>query len=418
MCETTKLDELVKRREMELGRGEVISRIDIQQVPGDFPIYSSSSTGDGEFGRYGKHMFDEELITWSVDGGGRPFYRPRHKFSVTNVCGFLRILKPERWDYRYVHALLEYQHGRLTFDWLLKAHPSVIRELYILDVRPLAEQRIIAAALHSIDDAIHKTEQIIAKLKQVKQGLLQDLLTRGLDNNGELRDLERHPEQFQDSPLGRIPKIWGVGAVTSLLADVDPAMRSGPFGSALLKHELVKEGVPLLGIDNVHVERFVADYIRFVTPQKCDELRRYLVRPRDVMITIMGTVGRCCVVPDDIGKALSSKHVWTLTFDENRYPASLACVQFNYAPWVLRHFARDEQGAVMGAIRSETLRSTIMPIPPPAEARAIAARLDEVSSRIRREERALAKHRLLKSGLAEDLLTGRVRTTSLGEVGL
>ena len=73
-------------------------------------------------------------------------------------------------------------------------------------------------------------------------------------------------------------------------------MRSGPFGSALLKHELVEAGIPLLGIDNVHVERFEATFSRFVTPQKFRELERYAVRPRDLMITIMGTVGRCCLV--------------------------------------------------------------------------------------------------------------------------
>jgi hypothetical protein len=75
-------------------------------------------------------------------------------------------------------------------------------------VPPLSEQRQIAAILDTIDDAIRKTEQIIAKLKQVKQGLLHNLLTRGIDDNGELRDPERHPEQFKDSVLGRIPKCW------------------------------------------------------------------------------------------------------------------------------------------------------------------------------------------------------------------
>lgn len=76
---------------------------------------------------------------------------------------------------------------------------------------PLPEQRKIAEVLDTVDDAIRKTEALIAKLKAMKQGLLHDLLTRGLDDNGELRDPDRHPEQFKDSPLGRIPKAWEVG---------------------------------------------------------------------------------------------------------------------------------------------------------------------------------------------------------------
>ncbi len=280
---------------------------------------------------------------------------------------------------------------------------------------PLPEQRQIAAVLDTIDDAIRKTEQIIAKLKLVKQGLLRDLLTRGIDDNGELRDPERNPEQFKDSPLGRIPREWSAEPIASLLAAVDPPMRSGPFGSALLKSELVPAGIPLLGIDNVHAERFEATYARFVTPKKAKELARYAVRPADVMITIMGTVGRCCVVPHDIGSALSTKHVWTLTFDAARYAPDLACVQINQAPWVLRHFARDEQGGIMSAIRSETLRTTLLPVPPPSEMQVITDVLLELNSRIAAEADLVEKRKLQKAGLMEDLLTGRVRVTNLLE---
>lgn len=58
----------------------------------------------------------------------------------------------------------------------------------------LPEQRRIADTLDTLGDAIHQTERLIAKLRQMKRGLLHDLLTRGLDDNGELRDPERHPE--------------------------------------------------------------------------------------------------------------------------------------------------------------------------------------------------------------------------------
>ena len=64
--------------------------------------------------------------------------------------------------------------------------------------------------LDTVDEAIAKTEAVIAKLKQVRAGMLHDLLTRGLDEHGQLRDPVAHPEQFQDSPLGLIPKDWEV----------------------------------------------------------------------------------------------------------------------------------------------------------------------------------------------------------------
>ena len=68
--------------------------------------------------------------------------------------------------------------------------------------RPLPEQHAIAAILDTIDAAIQQTDALIAKLRQMKAGLLHDLLTRGLDENGELRDPVAHPEQFKDVGAG------------------------------------------------------------------------------------------------------------------------------------------------------------------------------------------------------------------------
>ena len=59
------LDELVQLGDIELGRGNVISKIDIRANEGLYPIYSSSSKNNGMMGRYSKFMFDEELVTWS-----------------------------------------------------------------------------------------------------------------------------------------------------------------------------------------------------------------------------------------------------------------------------------------------------------------------------------------------------------------
>jgi len=81
-----KLEEYMNAERIELTRGNVISQQDMIESPGSYPVYSSSIQNGGMFGRYGHYMYNEELITWSVDGGGNFFYRPNHKFSVTNVA--------------------------------------------------------------------------------------------------------------------------------------------------------------------------------------------------------------------------------------------------------------------------------------------------------------------------------------------
>ena len=172
------LDELCEEGIVKLGRGNIISKKDIAAKPGPYPIYSSARENEGKFGEYGDYMFDEEMITWSIDGGGRLFYRPKHKFSVTNVGGTLRVLDPRLLDIQYLHRVLQNLHSQRVFDWVFKAHPSVIRKVYdAIPMPPLAEQKQIVARLDSIRA---KTSEMVAaynaKLtaaKNLRQSILE-----------------------------------------------------------------------------------------------------------------------------------------------------------------------------------------------------------------------------------------------------
>jgi len=289
----------------------------------------------------------------------------------------------------------------ISRDWLYKVPVSGAES---------AQQERIAKILSTVDTAIEQSEALVAKTQQIKAGLMHDLFTRGVTSDGHLRPpREEAPKLYKESPLGWIPKEWGCESLDELLAKTACPMRSGPFGSALLKDELVENGVPLLGIDNVFAERFVAEYRRFVTRHKFVELSRYSVFPGDVIITIMGTVGRCCVAPDELGDALSSKHLWTMTFDQRRVLPDLVCWQLNHAYWVKSWFERQAQGAVMDAIQSSTLRTLRLPVPPMDEQLLMRDRYVAYETRLSTEREKLAKLLQMKRGLMHDLLTGRVR---------
>ncbi|MBU1425217.1 MAG: restriction endonuclease subunit S [Gammaproteobacteria bacterium] len=174
--EVKTIEELEKMGFVKLSRGKVISKKDIERHPGDCPIYSSSVKNDGLFGCYGEHMFDEELITWSVDGGGHFFHRAKHKFSVTNVCGFMRV-DTSKLGYRFLAAQLQLLHSNLNFDYQDKAHPSVIRKAYSVFIPDLEEQTAIAAILSDMDTELAALEARRAKIRDLKQGMMQELLT-------------------------------------------------------------------------------------------------------------------------------------------------------------------------------------------------------------------------------------------------
>ena len=159
------LKELEESGDITLGRGQVISKKDLEADPGIYPVYSSSAQGIGEFGQYGKYMFDEELITWSVDGGGRFFYRPKHKFSVTNVSGWIRINTPQKISAKYLFRVLDTEWLDKSFDYVAKAHPSVIREMYKIPLPPLEIQEQIIEQIDGYQKIIDGISQAVSAWK-------------------------------------------------------------------------------------------------------------------------------------------------------------------------------------------------------------------------------------------------------------
>ena len=284
-----------------------------------------------------------------------------------------------------------------------------VKSLFVDMPEPSAAYQI-TEILRVTDQTIEKTDALIEKYQQIKAGLMNDLFTRGVTTDGKLRPTrEQAPELYQETPIGWMPEGWSCETLESLLAPLPNNLRSGPFGSALLKSELVEDGIPFLGIDNIHVEEFREDYRRFVSSKKYRELAKYSVRPRDVIITIMGTVGRCAVTPENIDKALSSKHLWTMTFNQERVIPELICWQLNYAAWVKAWFRRETQGGIMDAIQSKTLKTLRLPVPSKEEQNLIFARYRTLTQKIDSERENLEKLQKQKLGLMQDLLTGRVQ---------
>ena len=261
-------------------------------------------------------------------------------------------------------------------------------------IPPLPEQNNIAEILSGIDRQVGLISRAIDSNRAARNALMESIF-----HEGHRKATNRSDE-------------WRIWTVEELLANSATPMRSGPFGSALLKEELADEGIPFLGIDNVKTEEFIPTFKRFLPPQKFQQLSRYEVFPHDVMITIMGTVGRSCVVPAGIGPCVSSKHTWTMTFDRHKVAPEIVCWQLNHFTRTRKRFSEGSQGGVMDAISSQTLRETEVPFP---TAQDLADRIlgyYKISLRHEKEMRArLEKTRLLKSAVSSDLLSGRKRVS-------
>ena len=288
------LNDLVERGVIQLTRGKIISKKDIDACPGNYPIYSSAKENDGKFGEYGKFLFDEELITWSVDGGGRLFHRPKHRFSVTNVGGVLRILDKSIFEYRYLYYALTLRHSEISFNWVKKAHPSVIRRLYTnIPIPSLSEQRRTVALLDEAFEALATTKANAEQNLQNASALFESQLESVFSQRGE---------EWEESSLKSITTKIGSGAT--------------PRGG---EQSYKAKGISLIRSLNVHDLAFRYSKLAFLDDAQANELSTVEVQARDVLLNITGaSVARCTIVPDDVLPARVNQHISIIRPDPAR----------------------------------------------------------------------------------------------------
>lgn len=240
---------------------------------------------------------------------------------------------------------------------------------------PVAEQQAIAAILDTMDEAIRRTEAVIAKLRQVKAGMLHDLLTRGLDENGELRDPLRHPEQFKDSPLGRIPASW----------DVCPLIAFATLqrGFDIIVADQSAGDIPVVsssGITSYHNEA--------------------AVKGPGVVIGRKGKLGEAYFLNGPFWPHDTS--LWVKNFHGNDEKFTALYLKF------LR-LERFDAATSVPTLNRNTIHPLIISIPAKTEQINIVTRLEEYEAAIQRETSVFHKLTKTKQGLIHDLLTGTIR---------
>jgi type I restriction enzyme S subunit len=283
---------------------------------------------------------------------------------------------------------------------------------YRLKLPKPVEQTRIAAVLDTMDEAIAKTEAVIAKLKQVRTGLLHDLLTRGLDQHGQLRDPMAHPEQFQDSPLGRIPKEWTFETLGDRLKQNSGTIQTGPFGSQLHAHEYRTQGIPVIMPQDIREGDFDDSQIARIPLATADGLRRHWVRQGDLIFARRGDLSRCAAVTEREVGWLCGTGCLLLRFEQGNLSPMWLSFAYRH-DFGQRQIAARAVGTTMVNLNTTLLAHLVFAFPRKEEQQEMVRLVGEAVSTIHKGLENLSKLGLLKSGLMNDLLTGRVRLPEL-----
>lgn len=260
---------------------------------------------------------------------------------------------------------------------------QVVADL-VIPLPPLEEQRRIAAILDQAETLRTQRRTVLDLLDSLTQSLFLDMFGAG-DANG-----------------------WSVTSIGEIVDEENGGIRTGPFGSQLLHSEFVDEGVAVLGIDNAVNNEFRWGERRYITHAKYEELKRYTVRPGDVLITIMGTCGRCAVVPDDIPLAINTKHLCCISVDRSRVVPDYLHAYFLRHPTARKYLEQTAKGAIMSGLNMGIIKVMPIALPPLPLQQTFATRIASIEALKTTHRRALAALDTLFASLQQRAFAGQL----------
>lgn len=295
---------------------------------GLFPFYTSSATLSKRI-----DVFQEDRISLIFGTGGKAsIHFVNEKFSTSTDCivaykkddkGF-----NEKFVFYYLFGNIHILERGFKGAGLKHISKKYIQNLDI-PILPLETQNEIVSLLDRADSLLKERDKSIT--------LLDELLRAQF-----LRMFGKANLQFDD---------WEDVQIKSLAFDKKNSMRTGPFGSNLKHSEFVENGpIAVLGIDNAVKNTFEWKERRYITNEKYEELKRYTVFPRDVIITIMGTVGRSAVIPDDIPVAINTKHLACISLDPEKCNPYYLAYSIHSNPYISYQMKAREKGAIMAGL--------------------------------------------------------------------
>ncbi len=328
--------------------------------------------------------------------GRTQLVRVDYEFSIFVGLALLK-LKKDRVVPEYLEQLLNFEP---VLRYMEVLSPGATRKTLTLKaiseltipLPPLPEQRKIAEILSTVDKAIEKVDEAIAKTERLKKGLMQELLTKGIGHT-----------EFKDTEIGRIPKEWEVvrlGDIAILESGGTPSrqkpeywengtipwVKSGELNDGVIYY--TEENITELGLKNSSAKIF----------------------PKGTLLMALygrGTVSKTAI----LGIEAATNQAVCAIFPKNDsfVPKFMQQYLIFRRKEILSQLVNPSSDVGRTNIYVSSLRLLKIPLPPLPEQQKIAEILSTVDKKLELERKRKEKLERIKKGLMNDLLTGRRR---------
>lgn len=180
--------------------------------------------------------------------------------------------------------------------------------------------------------------------------------------------------------LGEVPGHWKLKRLRHLLLDGAEGIKIGPFGSQLTSDMLVDFGYKVYGQENVIADNF-SKGARFISDEKFREMSVYKISPGDLLVTMMGTAGRCKTVPGNVSPGIMDSHLLRMRFNQECLP-DFGELLIDKSIYINHQVRLNGKGSIMHGLNSSIIKELLVALPPVDEQASMLSFLDHEIARI------------------------------------
>lgn len=311
-------------------------------------------------------------------------------------------------SYYYLQALTESIKSQTHETTMGFVTMGIMNNSYIAYPRNIKEQKKISNYLDikcsKIDEIIEKQQAIIEKLKEYKLSTITEVVTSGLNQKREMKD-------SHVLSIGRIPTNWDVTKLYYLFGNGDDGLKIGPFGSAI-KGKTLESGLYKIYNQAHLINNDFSLNRHYVSEDTFNDLKAYEVKPGDVLFSMMGTIGKCQIMPKGYPKGIMDSHLLKARLNEKVIPEFfIYAYDKDFSNQVIQQLLYTSNGTIMNGLNSTILKNVYIALPPLEEQEEIVEFLNKftknIDDRIGVKTKIVEKLQEYKKSLIYEVVTGK-----------